>query len=184
MPESSENQAPQMGASQPNALPPTPQFVPAPPARQGSSTLKIVLTILAVLVGIGVIGAGVVGYRVWRFAKTMHTTSSDQFTERDLGIAIYPGATPSKIGMRMKMGNRTMVSAFYTTPDSTDQVIAFYKDNAGPDARITTLANVTRIHVPTIGGESVIVEISPFPDASGNKTRINIVHVSKAADSN
>lgn len=187
MPDQPENQAPQMNPQPPYTppvVPPAPQYVAAPPAKSGTSALKIILIVVAILVGLGVIGAGIVGYGVWRVAKTMHVTSSDQFTESDLGIAIYPGATPSKGGMRMKMGDRTVVSAVYFTPDSTDQVIAFYKDKAGPDARITTIANVARIRVPTVDGNSTTVEIAQMADVSGNKTRINIVHTSKADATN
>ncbi len=183
MPDQPENQAPQIGSQQPYS-PPPPQYVGAPPAKSGSSALKIVLIIVAIFVGLGLIGAGAVGYGVWRFSRSMHTTSSDKFTESDLGIAIYPGAAPSKGGISMRMGRRKMVSAIYFTPDPLDQVIAFYKDKAGPDAHITTLPNVARILVPTIGGSSVTVEIAQTSGASGNKTRINIVHVSKTATSN
>jgi len=182
MPDQPENPAPQMNTQQ--SYPP-PQYVGVPPSQPRSNSMKIVLIIGAVFIVICLICGGIVGFGIWRATKSMHRVSSDTFTASDLGIAIYPGATPSKMGMRMQMGNRTMINAFYLTPDSTDQVTAFYKDKAGPNARITTLANVTRIHVPTsVGGESVTVEIAPSTDGSGNKTRINIVRVSLAAPSN
>lgn len=184
MPDPPQNQSPQVSFQQPYTPPPAPQFVGVPPARPRSSSAKILLIIVAVFAGLGLVGVGVVGVGVWYVAKNMNRVSSAQFTESDLGIAIYPGATPSKMGMQMEVGPMRMVSAYYLTPDSTEQVTAFYKEKAGSEASIMTLANVASIHVRSIGGDSLSIEISPRADALGNKTQIKINHVIRTGASN
>ena len=58
-------------AAQPVAYPP-----PAAPAKSGSSAIKIILIVIAVFVGIGILGAAIVGYGVWRVAHSFHVSGS------------------------------------------------------------------------------------------------------------
>ena len=47
----------------------------AAPAKSGSSALKIVLIVLAVFIGLGILGAGAFGYFVWRVAHAVHVSA-------------------------------------------------------------------------------------------------------------
>jgi hypothetical protein len=166
----------------------------APPPKTGPSALKIILIILAVFVGLGIIGAGIVGYEVYRVAKSVHkdadgnitvnapkgtftANTSDTFTASDLGIAIYPGATQGKGGLRMTIAGKTMVSANFLTPDSTDKVIAFYKDKAGPTAQTMTTGNGGIITFQS-GSNSITVTIMQSASENNGQTQITIVNSS------
>jgi hypothetical protein len=180
MPDTPDSQVPQAGPSQPYIPPP-----PAAPPKQGPSALKIVLIIIAVLFGIGIIGAGVVGYGVYKVAKAvkMSANSSQPVTESDLGVPIYPGATQGKGGLHMNIAGKSMVTATFTTSDSKDQVIAFYQNNLGPNARSTTSANGGTISLNKGSGESVSITVVQNTASGDGKTTIVIVHAANAASS-
>lgn len=201
MPDSSDNQSPVTGPFQPYAPPPlAPQPISPSPRKPGSSALKIILIVVGVFFALGVIGVCVVGYGVYRFSKSVHkdangqitmntpfgavhTVPSATLTESDLGIAIYPGAEPSKNGVRMDMGAKTMVTGIFLTPDSQDKVIAFYKDKAGPSATLITMPDSTELNQPHGGESSVAIRIRQSAGEDGGKTRIIIQHVFQNAAS-
>lgn len=187
MPDSTNSQVPQPGAPQP---------VGAPPPKSGSSALKIVLIIVGVFVCIGVVIAGVVGYGIYRVAHSIHKdangnvtittqkgsfTANDnqQFTESDLGIAIYPGATQGKGGLKMTIAGKTMITANYLTADPQDKVIAFYKDKAGPDATVMTTDSGGVIST-TSGSDAVTVTVTQSPNENDGKTEIVIARTPKS----
>jgi hypothetical protein len=184
MPDSTENQDPQPTSSQTYTEPLAPPPFCAPELKSGSTVLKAVLIVIAIFVGLGVIGAGIAGWGVWHLSKSVHEVPSATFTEKDLGIAIYPDDEPSMTGSRAELFGKTLVSARYFTPDSIDKVIAFYKEEAGPKVRIITDAQGTRLRIPETGGGSITVGIMRFPDASGGKTYIKILHTTQAPGSN
>ena len=190
MPDSPVNQAPQVNP----APPPAPWPVGAPPPKSGPSVLKIVLIVVAVFVGLDIIGAGVVGYGIYRVAHAIHTSPNGQISintpgggisanttqpvsESDLGIAIYPGASQGKGSLHMNIGGKSMVTANYLTSDSKDQVMAFYKDKAGPNAESVTTdsgGEVTAVN----GSDSITVTVLQSPNINGGKTQITIIHTS------
>lgn len=181
MPDTPDNQAPQASPSQPY-IPPAPPVV-VPPPKQGPSALKIVLIIIAVLFGIGIIGAGVVGYGVYKVAKAvkMSASSSQPVTESDLGVPIYPGATQGKGSLHMTIAGKTMTTANFLTPDSQSQVIAFYQNSLGPNARSTTSSNGGTIVLNKGSGETVSITVVQNPSTNGGETQIVIVHAANAA---
>jgi hypothetical protein len=178
MPDTPDSQVPQAGPSQPYIPPP-----PAAPPKQGPSALKIVLIIIAVLFGIGIIGAGVVGYGVYKVAKAvkMSANSSQPVTESDLGVAIYPGAEQGKGTLRMTIAGKSMVTANYLTSDSKDQVMAFYQNSLGPAAQSNTSANGGTFMLNKGSGESVTVTVAQNPAIHEGKTQIVIVHAANAS---
>jgi hypothetical protein len=197
MPDPTSSQVPPPGYQQvpaPGSYQPVPPPVGAPQPKSGSSALKIILIILAVFVGIGIIGAGIVGYGIYRVAHSIHkdadgnisvntpkgtitANSSDTFTESDLGIAIYPGATQGKGGLRMTIAGKTMVSANFLTPDSPDKVIAFYKDKAGPNAQTMTTGAGGMITMQN-GSNSVTVTVAQSASEHNGETQITIMNTS------
>ena len=80
--------------------------------------------------------------------------------------------------MRMKFGDRTMITAAFLTADSKDQVIAFYKEKLGPIA-LTMMTIKGTEFVLNNNGDSVTVTIFQDPGANDGKTQISIVHNSK-----
>ena len=203
MPDSPENQPPQADSSQappppiqPVAVPPAPAYQPvaAPPPTSGSSALKIILIIVGIFVGLGILAAGVIGYGIYKVAHAIHTSANGQISINapgggfsanttqsvsagDLGIAIYPGATQGKGALHMTIAGKSMVTANYLTTDSKDQVLAFYKDKAGPSAQSMITGNGGEFIVNN-GSDSITVSVLQSPNMNGGKTQITIVHTS------
>jgi hypothetical protein len=189
MPDSTSSQVPQPGSFQP-----VPQPVGAPPPKSGSSAVKIILIILGIFVGLGFIVGSIVAYGVYRVAHSIHkdangnitvttpkgtitANSSDTFTAADLGIAIYPGATQGKAGLRMNIAGKSMVTANFLTPDSQDKVFAFYKDKAGPNAQTVTTSAGGTISIQN-GANSITVTVTQSANEHDGETQFTIVNIS------
>jgi hypothetical protein len=180
------------------AAPVPPQPVP-PPARSGNNALKIVLIVLAVFIGLGILGAGAFGFFVWRVAHSVHvsgdkitvntpggtfsTNTSEVYTAAELGTDIYPGAQSGKGSMRMKLPNGTMISAVFSTSDSKDQVLAFYKEKFGSDASIFDSGEGTVLTLTKGDHESVVVTIVRGSGSDEGKTLVHIVHTTTSTPS-
>ena len=149
-----------------------------------------------IFVAIGVIGAGVVGYGIYRVAHSIHkaadgqfsintskgvitANTSNSFTESDLGIAIYPGAEQGKGGLRMNIAGRSMVSANFLTSDPKDQVIAFYKGKVGPNAQSIMTDSGAQFVTAASNGDSVTVSVAQNTATNDGKTQITIIRASK-----
>ncbi len=196
MADSINNQPPFAGAPQSYTPVPTPQPAAPPPAKSGSSALKIILIIVGIFVVIGVIGAGVVGYGIYRVAHSIHKAANGQisidtpkgvisantantFSESDLGIAIYPGAAQGKGGLRMNIAGKSMVSANFLTGDAKDQVISFYKDKMGPNAQSIMTDSGAQFVTAASNGDTVTVSIAQIAGMNDGKTQITIIRASK-----
>jgi hypothetical protein len=167
----------------------------APPAPAGGNTLKIVLIIVAVVVGLGIIGVSVVGYTAYRIARhTVHVNDSTgevsirtpegtlsantkgTYTAAELGIDIYPGATAAEGGMRMSVPDGTMVTGVFATSDAQDKVVSFYKGKVSSEASIMETGEGAVITAKTGEKESLIITVTANSDKNDGKTRIQIVH--------
>ncbi len=175
------------------AVAPAPPLVAAP-ASSGGNAVKIILIIVAVFVGLGIVGAGAFGFLVWRVAHAVHVSgsgkdvtintssgsiranSSETFTAADLGTDLYPGATSGKGSMRMSLPTGTMVTAVYVTTDSKDQVVAFYKEKFGSDASVIESEDGAVISATKGEKESVVVTVTANSSEYGGKTQVAIVH--------
>jgi hypothetical protein len=160
----------------------------------GGSALKIILIIVAILVGLGILGAGAVGFMVWRVAHAIHVgshggqvtlntpegsvsaTGASNLTPDELGTDVYPGAQSTTGGMRMNLPTGSVVSAVFLTSDSKDQVLTFYKSKFGSDASVFDSSNSAMISVKKGSQGNVMVSISARPSENGGKTKISIVH--------
>lgn len=170
----------------------------AAPARGGSSAVKIVLIIVAVFVGLGLIGASVVGFAVWRVARAVHVHSNrgefsmntpsgkisahsaSNFTADELGTDIYPGAQSVAGGMKMNLPTGSMVTGIFVTTDSKDAVRDFYKAKLGADASIFDTGDGAVISVNKSSDEHVMVTVSARENENDGKTKIVIVHSKKS----
>ncbi len=176
-------------------MPPNPAYqnVPPPPVTSGNTVVKIVLIVIGALVLLGVIVAGVIGIGVYRLTKNAHTNSdggvslstpngtittgkSANVSAADLGIDPYPGANASEGSMNMKTPNGSMVTAVYTSPDSPDKVVAFYRAKLGESASIVQSSNGTVISAGEKDKDNVVVTITP--ESTG--TKIAIIHVTNS----
>jgi hypothetical protein len=170
----------------------------AAPAKSGSSALKIVLIILAVFVGLGILGAGAFGFLAWRISHAFHVSgpngqvtlntpggtvtanTTEKYAASDLGTEIYPGAQSGKGGMRMTLPTGSMVSAVYVTGDSKAQVLNFYKSRFGSDASVFDSQEGTVLTVNKGQQESVVLTITTNPSEYDGKTQIHIVHTTSS----
>jgi hypothetical protein len=176
--------------------PPTGAFAQPAAARPGGggSALKIILIIVAILIGLGILGAGAVGFMVWRVAHAIHvgshggqitlntpegsvtTSKANDFSADELGTDIYPGAKSTSGGMRMALPSGSIVSAVFVTPDSKDQVLSFYKSKFGSDASVFDNTNSAMISLKKGAHENIMVSISARPSENDGQTKISIVH--------
>jgi hypothetical protein len=171
-----------------------PQGAPAQVRTGGGSTLKIILIILGVLVVLVMMVVGIVGYGVWRVSRAVHvdhktgeTTintpggaitsgTSAKLTADDLGTDIYPGARPGHGGARLSLPTGPMVAANYTTSDSKDKVIAFYKEKFGSQATVMDTDDGALLTVNKSKQDTVMMTITQKPSQNDGKTQIHIVH--------
>ena len=159
----------------------------------GSSALKIILIVVAVIVGIGVLGVatvGVVGYRIARSAHlrqegkhvkvetpfgNVESSQDPQQAAKDLGVDVYPGAEVQKNGASSAtFGAIHTVTANFESNDSVDKVCAFYKSRF-PNA-IATTADQNRCTIVSNDQKNMVtINIEPNGDAS----KFQITNVSK-----
>ena len=171
---------------------PVAQYIDGPPASKGGA-LKIILIIVAIIVGLGILGVGVIGFIGYRIAKNVHvdpsgrmtmntpagtitTTPTDNISAADLGVEIYPGAESTRGGMTMEMPNGSAIAGMFLTSDSPDQVLAFYKDKLGSAAKVISLFGNTTVRLKINQQEFVEVRITRNSKLDSGKTRIMISH--------
>jgi hypothetical protein len=157
-------------------------YAAAPPQSSSGGVLKVVLIVIAVVVGLGILGAaavGFIGYRALHSAGASFSAGSGaQVSTDDLGVDPYPGATHMDQGsMRAKFGGNEMVTSAFTTKDSPGDVVKFYQDKLGDSAVVNQTARGTTLERGTNSGgnsDSLVVTISP--SGQDGQTKIIIVH--------
>ena len=210
MTDASQTSAPPPAPAYPQAnvggAPPQVAGYPAPdayPAKSSGGALKIILIVLAVVVGIGLIGAGVVGYGVWRVAHAVHvdgngggvtlsvpgggTVSAGDSTasEADMGVPVYPGAVREKggVGKIVLQGDdaraSSMVMAHFTTDDSVSKVTDFYKSKMGENAVVVSTGDGTVLTSGKNDEDSLTVTVGSGNGDDADKTTIVIMHAKK-----
>ncbi|MGA2850231.1 MAG: zinc ribbon domain-containing protein [Terracidiphilus sp.] len=192
--------APPTYAPVPTSVPPPgypqqsyPGAVAPPPAKSGGA-LKIILIVVAVVVGLGILGVGAVGFTVWRVAHAIHASgsgsdfsvdtpggkitanSTEHYSASDLGTDIYPGAQPGKGSMRMSLPTGSVITAIYTTTDSKDQVVSFYKSRLGGESSVYDNANSAVLSLQKGQKETIMVTVSQNEAQDEGKTKIAIMH--------
>jgi hypothetical protein len=182
------------------AYPPPMMAYPAAPPKSSGGAMKIVLIVLAVVVGIGVLAAGVLGYNAWRFAhsiaNSVHTDSKGNATvsmlggvitagkdvdvnAADLGVPIYPGAARGKGGLHMKLPTMSMVSAVYLTTDPVGSVAGFYKGKLGENEKDSETGSgmiLTSGREGADAKDTTMITISPAAGQNNGKTQFTIMH--------
>jgi hypothetical protein len=172
----------------------SPQQPNAQPPKQGSSAVKIILIIVAVIVCLGIAVVGVVGYGIYRVSKSVHkdlTTgkvtidtpggaisaiSDAKLTESDLGTAIYPGAEQAKGSAKLNFGAGPMVTGVFLTSDPREKVVEFYKDQLGSGAQDMESGDSALLMLTKANKEAINITISQRAGQFDGKTRITILH--------
>jgi len=189
------------GATQPvgkasSAAPSSPAPIATTSAPKNSSALKIILIVVAVIVGLGILGIGVVSFIGYRFAHriasesrvhnrdgnvrvetpfgTVQSTTDPEEAARDLGIESYPGATVVKgTTSKMNMGNMHTAAADFETGDAPSAVADFYKSKV-PGANVISSEADHYAIISTDKKNMLTISIEP----KDGKTRIHIAKVS------
>lgn len=187
----------------PVAAPPAPAAAPAPaavaqPAPKKSSAVPIILGILAFMVFVMVLGIGsclYIGYRARQKLNAMAAgekqgsislpgikvetggQGSQAATAATQDVPVYPGAAATQSGGSLNFGGAGGISSQeYTTADSVDQVVAFYKEKMGSDIVVTESGGNATIQHSTPTGLTTITIVH---DASANNTKITIARIGK-----
>jgi hypothetical protein len=169
-----------------------------PPGTQvqagGTSTLKVVLVIVGVLIGLGILAIALFSFTFWRIAHTVHR-SADGFTvstpngtvsmqssssaaPADLGVPVYPGAVRGEGGMQIRSPKSEIISAIYSTPDPTDKVVEFYKNSLPGDATTRITGSKAVLTAGDKDKETWMIGVDTDPSDT-SKTKITIMHVKK-----
>ena len=171
----------------------------APAAPKSNSALKIILIVVAVIVGLGILGVGVASFVAYRIAThtrvhnrdgnvrvetpfgTVQTSTDPDEAARNLGIDVYPGAQVVKgSSSNMNMGNMHTASAEFESSDPVSSVAEFYKSKL-PGANVISSAGDHYSIISTDKKNMLTINIEP----RDGKTRIQIARVSgKLADGN
>jgi len=153
---------------------------------------------------LGLLSAGACVYMIYRakqrvtqFEKQIHTTFPETSgtqtggtqpgaTEQgpgqpgapavDAGALAYPGATPLEGGGSVSLGVAGLKVQQFTTGDSVDKVVAYYKDKLGSQAMVTESGGSAVVQVM---GSNGLVNIAIAPDSSSGKTKITINSITK-----
>jgi hypothetical protein len=185
---------------QPQGSYPPPSYPPAPPPQGsgGSSAVKIILIIVAVIIGLIILAGGIFAYTVYHVAHsivhvdgkdggsvTLNTpggqvsvNSSDtkQYSAEELGTDIYPGAVGGHGSMKMDLPTGSMVTGIFLTSDSKDQVVAYYKDKLGSEASVYDSAESAMISVNRGQTDSLVITVTANSHQNDGKTQISITH--------
>ena len=160
-----------------------------------SNALKIILIVVAVIVGLGILSMGAIGLFVHRAVRQSHiesdggkvrvetpygtVESNDNSDEaaRNLGIDVYPGARARKgSAASVTMGSMHTVAADFETDDPPERVADFYKKRL-PHANIAVSDEKQYTIISTDKKNMFTISIEP----QEGKTLIHIANVSGKA---
>jgi flagellar basal body-associated protein FliL len=184
------------GTTQPGVAAVTPVFTaPADSpavAAKNSGALKIILIVVAVVVGLGILGIAAVsfvGYRIASHSRvhndngnvrvetpfgTVNTTTNPDEAARNLGIDVYPGAEVVKgTTSDMTMGNMHTATADFESSDPASAVAEFYKSKV-PNANVVSSSGDHYAIISTDKKNMLSINIEP----KNGRTRIHIAKVS------
>ena len=180
------------GFTAPAAGPPAAAVASAPtPVAPSTGGLKIVLIIIAVIVGLGVMCAVAVMFGIWRISKSVDvdrnggvTISTPQgkisagktahVTEAEVGAPIYPGSIAAEGGFKLGSESGSMATYVFTTSDSVQQVLDFYRDKFGPKTSVIESPQGAIVTGSKGDTEGIMVAIAR--DETDGKTSITITH--------
>ena len=175
-------------------------LAPAPAVTAPSSgTVKVVLIIIGVIVGLGMLTAVAVMFGLWRISRSVHVdraggmtittpagkfssgrTSTAHLSESEVGAPIYPGAVAEEGGFKLGGDSGTMATYVFKTSDSVQQVLAFYRDKFGPKTSVVETPQGGIVTAAKNDNEGVMVTVGR--DDNEDKTSITITHATSTKD--
>jgi hypothetical protein len=180
----------------------TPAAAPPPPAKSSSPILKIVIIVILFLVLIGALGIGTCAYIAYRAKQKIGETiqidegkktieiptpggaiklgeTSAETPKEVGGVPVYPNAKAVAGGGQLSFGDKFQIGGQeFTTEDSVDQVVAFYREQYGKDlieAQSGGQYNLTINKGTQQQPHVVTVSVGPNPDGTG--TKIMMSHI-------
>jgi len=177
----------QAGYTQPVGAP----VQPAP----GGSAVKIILIVVAVVVGLGLLSSAIFVFSMWRLSRAVHVNSrGDGVTlstkdgtitagsgvtvnEADLGVPVYPGAARREGGVQINSGNGSMVTAVFSTTDPVEKVVDFYRDKVGANASVIQSPDGAVISSGDNNKQGVMITIGK--NESDGSTSITMIRAGK-----
>jgi len=173
----------------------TPVAATPAPTGGGSSALKIILIIVAVVIFIGILGIVSLGLFIHHIAKNsrvhqegdhvkvetpfgnVETSSDPAQLAKDMGIDIYPGAEVQKNGSATaSFGNMHTSTAVFTSTDSVDKVCAFYKSRVS-NAMVATSDENRCSYVSNDKSNMLTINV----ESDGDHTKIQMTTVKKGS---
>jgi hypothetical protein len=181
----------QTGSTYPSA-----PYQAAPPQKSGGA-LKIILIVVGVIVVLGILGVGITIFTVARMAHhivqvdgsgkdekvtlrtpggTFTANADKSYTAAQLGIDIYPGATPGKGSLSMDLPTGSMITGVFLTSDPKDKVVDYYKAKFGSDGSTYDSSDSAVLTWKKTEQDVVMVTVSQKSSDNDGKTQIAIVH--------
>lgn len=168
----------------------SPAAAPAAAPPSSGSGLKVVLIVLAVIIGLGILGtlaSVLVGMRMLRRSQIQTgpgetsitsplgnvTTSQDPAViAKQLGVDVYPGARPLRSAGAVNIAGFKIVGANFESDDSPDKVISFYESRF-PKAEVSVKNPDRSTLVVNTSGGVIAIDIS----RQGDGSRIKISNI-------
>lgn len=163
---------------------------PATPAQ--SNAVKVILIVVAIVVGLFILGIGTATFIGWRIARhtrveqdrgkvrvetpfgTVESTDDSDEAARNLGIDVYPGARALKgKAANVTMGSMHTVAAEFETDDPPERVAEFYKKKL-PHANIAVSDEKQYTIISHDKKNMFTINIEPQED----KTLIHVANIS------
>ena len=158
---------------------------------KSNNALKVILIVVAVIVGLGILGIAAVsfiGYRIATHTRvrnqdgnvrvetpfgTVQSSTDPDEAARNLGIELYPGATVVKgTSSNMNMGSMHTAAAEFESSDPASSVAEFYKSKV-PGANVVS-SNADHYSIISTDKKNMLtISIEP----RDGKTRIHIARV-------
>ena len=176
----------------PTAPSPTSMAPPQAPTG-GSSALKVILIVVAVIVGIGILVIATIGIIGYRIASRSHVSQNGDHVKvetpfgsvetskdpdqaaKDLGVDIYPGAEVQRNGASSaSFGGIHTSTAVFQSNDPPDKICSFYKSRF-PGAMVTSSEQNHCNIVSNNQRNMITINIA----ANGDTTKLQITNVSK-----
>jgi len=161
------------------------------PPRGSSHALTVVLVIIAIVVALGLIAAGITAAVVHHIARhsrvtttaggarvetpfgTIQTTNDTGKIAASLGDDMYPGATVNEGGSDVNLGGKHIVTANLATNDPPDKVADYYKQRYPSSISSQSEGKASIVHKD--GGNVVSIAI----ENEGGKTLIHISRITR-----
>lgn len=163
----------------------------APAQKGGGSALKIILIVVAVIVGLGILGIGTTAFFIHRAISRSHveerngkikiesplgnleTSTDPDEAAKNLGVELYPGAEMQKNGSAsMTIAGMHTSTAVLQSEDPPEKVAAFYKDKL---PNTTYSSNQGNRYTMMAGDKNDMTTINIEPRDTGSMIQISRV---------